>query len=46
MLELSLFYFYAFLGEFCSFSGGIWEVAAGSFAFNFAFSLFKVCCGD
>lgn len=48
MLELLLFFsfFCSFLGEFCSFSGGIWEVAAGSFAFNFAFSLFKVCCGD
>lgn len=45
MLELLLF-FGAFLGEFCYFSGGIWEVATGLVAFNFMFSLFKVCCGE
>lgn len=31
---------------FCYISGGIWEVAAGSAAFDFVFSLFKGRCGD
>lgn len=42
LLFLSFFFFFcSLLGEFCSFLGGIWEVAAGSVAFDFAFSLFK-----